>query len=123
MRGLDKAIQLAIQSKSEIIALFVIKTNPTEIGIIKSMIKKTMMKKSKDFMKIARKKCSKHKIPFLDVIEFGDEGPKIVDYATKNKCSIIVMASRGLGSIKEAFLGSTSNYVLHKSKIPVLIVK
>jgi len=28
-----------------------------------------------------------------------------------------------LSFIKETFLGSTSNYVLHKSKIPVLIVK
>jgi nucleotide-binding universal stress UspA family protein len=33
------------------------------------------------------------------------------------------MGARGLGAIKEAFLGSVSNYVLHKSKVPVLIVK
>ncbi|RZW39260.1 MAG: universal stress protein, partial [Flavobacteriaceae bacterium] len=24
---------------------------------------------------------------------------------------------------KEAFLGSTSNYVMHKTKVPVLVVK
>jgi nucleotide-binding universal stress UspA family protein len=28
-----------------------------------------------------------------------------------------------MGAAKEIFLGSTSNYVLHKSKKPVLIVK
>jgi len=36
---------------------------------------------------------------------------------------MIVMGSRGMGSAKGVFLGSTSNHVLHKSKIPVLIVK
>ncbi|HUU48347.1 MAG TPA: universal stress protein, partial [Nitrosopumilaceae archaeon] len=33
------------------------------------------------------------------------------------------IGSRGMGSAKEIFLGSTSNYVLHKSKRPVMIVK
>jgi len=36
---------------------------------------------------------------------------------------LIVIGSRGMGSAKEIFLGSVSNYVLHKSKKPVLIVK
>jgi nucleotide-binding universal stress UspA family protein len=34
-----------------------------------------------------------------------------------------VIGSRGMGAVKEIFLGSVSNYVLHKSKKPVLIVK
>jgi nucleotide-binding universal stress UspA family protein len=41
----------------------------------------------------------------------------------KQNFDLIVIGSRGLGSAKEFFLGSTSNYVLHKSKKPVLIVK
>ena len=41
----------------------------------------------------------------------------------KYNFDMIVMGSRGIGSAKEVFLGSTSNHVLHKSKIPVLIVK
>ncbi|MDE1842625.1 MAG: universal stress protein, partial [Thaumarchaeota archaeon] len=35
----------------------------------------------------------------------------------------IVMSSRGMSPVKELFLGSVSNAVVHKSKIPVLIVK
>ncbi len=57
------------------------------------------------------------------MIEYSDEGEKIVSFAAKNKCDLIVMDSRGLGSIREAFLGSTLNHVLHTSKIPVMIVK
>ncbi|MCI4433735.1 MAG: universal stress protein, partial [Nitrosopumilus sp.] len=54
---------------------------------------------------------------------YGHEGPKIINYANNKSFDIIVLGSRGMGSIKEIFFGSTSNYVLHKSKIPVLIVK
>jgi nucleotide-binding universal stress UspA family protein len=53
----------------------------------------------------------------------GNSGKKIIDFVEKYNFDMIVMGSRGMGSAKEAFLGSTSNHVLNKSKIPVLIVK
>ena len=53
----------------------------------------------------------------------GNSGKKIVDFTEKYNFDMIVMGSRGMGSAKEAFLGSTSNHVLNKSKIPVMIVK
>ncbi|MEE8181023.1 MAG: universal stress protein, partial [Nitrosopumilaceae archaeon] len=43
--------------------------------------------------------------------------------AQKNDYGLIVIGSRGMGSVKEIFFGSTSHYVLHKSKIPVLVIK
>ena len=55
--------------------------------------------------------------------EFGHEGQTIVSFAEKNKYDIIVIGSRGMGIIKETFLGSTSHYVVHTTKLPVLVVK
>ena len=123
IRALDKAIFLAKKSETEIIGLHIIQTSPSEIKIIKTILKNALNKNYKNFMKIAKKKCLRNKIPFIDVMEYGKEGEKIVSFAAENKCDLIVMGSRGLGSIREAFLGSTSNYVLHTSKIPVTIVK
>jgi nucleotide-binding universal stress UspA family protein len=34
-----------------------------------------------------------------------------------------VIGARGLGSGKELLLGSVSSYVIHKSKIPVLLIR
>ena len=53
----------------------------------------------------------------------GNSGKRIVNFAEKYNFDMIVMGSRGMGSAKGVFLGSTSNHVLHKSKIPVLVVK
>ena len=53
----------------------------------------------------------------------GNIGKKILNFIKKYNFDMIVMGSRGMGSAKGVFLGSTSNHVLHKSKIPVLIVK
>jgi len=36
---------------------------------------------------------------------------------------IIVIGSRGQSGLKEIFLGSVANAVVHKSKIPVLVIK
>ncbi len=122
-RGLTKAIQFAKQNDADLIGLYVIKTNTTELQSIASLITRSLKKKYKEFMRMAKRKCSQNKIRFLDVIAYGDEGPKIVDYAKKQKCDMIIMGSRGMGSIREMFLGSTAHYVLDKSKIPVMIVK
>lgn len=48
---------------------------------------------------------------------------EILNFSQKNKYDIIIIGSRGLGSIKEVFLGSTSHAVVQKSKIPVMIIK
>lgn len=53
----------------------------------------------------------------------GDPDHIIVAYTKQTKPSMIVIGSRGLGGAKELFLGSVSNYVVHKSTFPVLIIK
>lgn len=122
-RGLDKAISLAKQSESFITGIFVIPNLPSELDAFKAIVNRSIHKQYENFTKKAREKCSKNEIDFIDIIEFGKEGPMIVSYAKKNNFDLIVMGSRGLGSISEFFLGSTSNYVLRASKIPVMIVK
>jgi nucleotide-binding universal stress UspA family protein len=41
----------------------------------------------------------------------------------QNKFDLVVIGSRGMGGIKEAFLGSVSNAIVHKSHVSVLVVK
>ena len=53
----------------------------------------------------------------------GDIVTMILDCAKKGNYDLIVMGSRGLGTIKRFLLGSVSNSVVNQAEIPVLIVK
>lgn len=123
LRELTKAITLAEQIDASITGIVVIQEFPTEMGVVKTFVGKAISKKSKKFMSLAKAKCKKNNVEFFDAIEYGEEGPKIVTFAEKNNFEMIVIGSRGIGIIKEAFLGSTSSYVVHSTKILVLVIK
>lgn len=125
MRGLVKAIEIAKEDNAKVICLNVIEV-PTSYFLTKpkTKIKNEMLKSSKKILDDAKTKCQKAGIDCKSkVIPGGDPGFDIIKFAKKQKASMIVVGSRGLNPLKEMFLGSVSNYVLHKSKIPVLIVK
>jgi nucleotide-binding universal stress UspA family protein len=123
MRGLDEAIYLARQCHATITGLYVIPLAKPMTDSQISYLEKYLLNNASKFMSKAKIRAAQNGILFDDDIIYGDEGPKIINYANNKLYDLIVIGSRGMGSIKETFLGSTSNYVLHKSKIPVLIVK
>ena len=123
MRGLDEAIYLARQCHATITGLYVIPLSKPQTNSQISYIEKHLLQNAAKFMSNAKKHSAQNGISFIDKIDYGNEGPKIISYANSKKFDIIVIGSRGMNAIKETFLGSTSNYVLHKSKLPVLIVK
>ena len=53
----------------------------------------------------------------------GRPAEKIIEVAKEGSFDLIVMGSRGLGGIKEFFLGSVSDRVADEASCPVLIVK
>ena len=73
-----------------------------------------------------KKKAEKSKVKFEGIVIGGhSSGTDLTTFANnpKNKIDQIVIGSRGMGFPKEIFFGSTSNFVLHKAKAPVTIVK
>ena len=122
-RGLDVAIHMARECHATITGLYV-------AGIVKpkandpiTPLEKILLDNASKIMKKAKLRAAKNGILFFDRVSYGDENKRIVDIAEKKDFDLIVIGSRGRSSAKEVFLGSTSNYVLHKSKKPVLIVK
>ena len=123
LRGLNEAIYLARQCNAIIIGLNVIEV-PPGIVLNKKKLESGSLKTVQMMMDAAKTKAGRHGVQFnYKIIKGADPGYDIVQYSKKHKNDLIVIGARGLGSIKETFLGSVSNYVLHKSKIPVLIVK
>lgn len=125
IRGLDMAIHIARQSHGTIVALS-IKSVPGIYAIhplgFLDFSSMTEVKKTLDDAKI---RAAKKGIQLTGKAITGDPGYDIAKFANnkKNGIDLVVIGARGRGSAKELFLGSVSNYVLHKSKKPILIVK
>ena len=122
-RGLDVAIEMARESHGTITGLYVAGITKPRTNDPISPIEKILLENAQKIMKKAKLKAAQKGILFFDRVSYGDEQKRIVDIAEKKDFDLIVIGARGRSSAKEIFLGSTSNYVLHKSKKPVLIVK
>jgi nucleotide-binding universal stress UspA family protein len=121
-RGLDMAIYLARQCDTKLVGIYVISNIPKKYYDLNYPEKPLLISADK-IMESAKKRCAQNGILFEKKIDFGDPGPKITKFAQSLNFDIMVIGTRGMSSIKEKFLGSVSNHVLHKSPIPVFIIK
>ena len=122
-RGLDKAIEISTASNAEITGFYVFHL-PLLAGIkYTKKMKDEAQEKAVKAIGPAMKRCNLAGASFKYKTGGGHTGQEIVNFAEKGKYDMIVIGARGMGGAKEAFLGSTSNYVMHQTKIPVLIVK
>jgi len=124
IRGLEMAINIAKQCGASITVAFSIYAPPhSEFKGIGS-VEKSFNKQLKKIIEDAKSLTTKNGVVFKERIMRGDVGYNIVKFAQgRKKFDMIVIGSRGRSSTKEMFFGSVSNYVVHASKIPVLIVK
>lgn len=61
--------------------------------------------------------------PYHEAIEVGPVAQTIATFAKNKGCDMIVMGTRGLGSVGSLVLGSVTTKVLHLTDIPVTLVK
>ncbi|NMB13718.1 MAG: universal stress protein [Gallicola sp.] len=57
------------------------------------------------------------------MVDVGDVSARIVEQALREEADCIIMGSRGYGSMKSVFLGSSSKYVSQHARCSVFIVK
>jgi nucleotide-binding universal stress UspA family protein len=56
-------------------------------------------------------------------VRIGNPAETIIDLAREFHCDLIVIGTRGMGTIKNLLLGSVASKVLHLTEIPLLLVK
>jgi len=127
LRGLDTAILFAKQSDAMILGVHS-DTSFSAFSAVRAPIlpKEKWKNEAKKLMYVAKKKVEKNKIKFEGIVIGGHtSGIDLTTFANNpgNKIDQIVIGSRGMGFPKELFFGSTSNFILHKAKAPVTIIK
>ncbi|XP_065678119.1 uncharacterized protein LOC124818249 [Hydra vulgaris] len=68
--------------------------------------------------------CEKHKIKYKCIIvdDCHGTGYEICNSVKKCMGNIVILGQRGIGKFSRFLLGSTSDYVLHHSLIPVVVI-
>ena len=123
LRGLDEAIYLARQCQATITGLYIIPIYPRNLADAIMPFQIHLNKEAKKFMDSAKKRSAQKGIDFKSKVIFGSPTVEIEELSKKGKFDIIVIGTRGQSGLKEVFLGSVANAIVHKSKIPVLVVK
>jgi nucleotide-binding universal stress UspA family protein len=72
---------------------------------------------------LEKARLSKPSVAISSKILEGKPAEKIVEAAKEGGFDLIVMGSRGLGAVKEFFLGSVTGRVANTATCPVVIVK
>jgi len=126
-RALKMAILLAEKLEAKITAIYSVSVFPSietqVIDPIKCQIEER--KYAHEVLEKAESLSKENNVPLSKVVDYGTPGYVITKFIKNknNKIDIVVIGSRGRSAVKEVFLGSVSNYVLHKSPVPVMIVK
>lgn len=126
-RALRTAIVLARKLESKITAMYTVSIFPSIETQIVDPIKCQVeeRKYAEQVLSKAESLSKENSVQFTKTIGYGTPGYTIVKFIKNknNKIDIVVIGSRGRSAVKEVFLGSVSNYVLHKSPVPVMVVK
>jgi nucleotide-binding universal stress UspA family protein len=116
VKALDYALELAEKMGSKITLL-----NVQERRLYESS-PKTAEELGDKILSKALDAVGQKKIKVDKKLEFGVISDSIVEVAEKGNYDLIVLGSRGLGTVKRFLLGSISDDVSHKAKCSVLIV-
>ncbi|WCN38871.1 universal stress protein [Aneurinibacillus uraniidurans] len=133
VKALEAAIALSAEQKAELAVLHVgreVFVSPYIVGEMAYLTKdfdenvnEAIRKESQKLLEEAKEKAMARDIAIQAVYVTGDPAHEIVKYAEENQVGLVVIGSRGLGSLKEMMLGSVSHKVSQLASCPVLIVK
>jgi nucleotide-binding universal stress UspA family protein len=120
--ALDNAICIANLSGAQVTGIHIL-PKIVIAGTRTSSIEHQIAAEGKSILKSGKEKSNKSNVAYESELISGEPGPSITKYAKSGKFDLIVMSSTGTGSVKDGFFGSISNYVMHSSEIPIMIIR
>ena len=86
-------------------------------------IKRFQQEEGENALRSARAALDGSGITYAAHVAVGDESQSIARYAAEHGCDLVVMGTRGMGTIANMLVGSVSARVIHLSPVPVVLVK
>jgi nucleotide-binding universal stress UspA family protein len=112
-----------VQDSSHLDVIFVLPAlEPAEPGVIWNAIDNTSRKRHAESALQAWLNAPDLQAANL-VIQFGDPGRKVAEYAETHKADLIVLPSHGRTGLPRLLLGSVAEKVVRLAHCPVLVLK
>ncbi len=126
-KTIAETIKLAGSREAEVTVLTVMDEPPNLSYIVPSdtikKIKENYKENAQQILARTEKAFKEKGIEVKTVLANGHAAEEICKLANGGEFDMVVLGSRGLGGLKEVFLGSVSNKVAHCAKPHVLIIK
>mgnify|MGYP005846747863 CR=1 FL=1 len=123
-RAASHALYLARALVSKVLALYVVDTHRTQaLGVHYHEAVQELRETGKAALDEVLQQARELKVNAEAIAEEGAPGQQICKVAADNKVDLVVVGARGRSALEEMLLGSVSNYVLHHSGRPVLVVQ
>ena len=121
-QALDRALTLAGFTHGHVTCIHVI-PHVIDGGPRTKSFDKQLQEDGKILLKKAEKRAGNKNVKFATKLLRGSPGHVTLHTARTGKFDHIVMSTTGSGSASKDMIGSVSNHVLQKSKIPVYLIK
>jgi nucleotide-binding universal stress UspA family protein len=122
-KALERACEFVETFDSKLILTYVVeKSIPINLLDRKEYLG-ILQKFGTNILQNAKHELSKKNIPVRTFLKEGNIANEIEKIAKKEKCDLIIVGNKGLGSVTRLLLGSVSNKISQSSSCSVLIVK
>jgi nucleotide-binding universal stress UspA family protein len=126
-----EAINLAKTNNAEITLLHVMerkKEDELVDRILSKILPESLWLSTKEYysslLQAKIEVATKQKIKINQVVfNNGNPAKRIIQYTKKHKFDLLVIGAHGKYSLRDTFIGTTAEYLVEKTKCPVLIIK
>ena len=126
-RVIDYLIQLASRAKGTEITLINVR-EPVDAPQVHrfwndQQIREFQQQEGDLLLDAARKRLDSAGVRYSAEVIIGEIAPAIATQASAKGCDMIVMGTRGMGTIANLLMGSVATKVVHLATVPVTLVK
>ena len=129
-KALDKALELADLCEGATVTVLTVYRHHSMLEASLSMVRPDdpgnlddiMRQHAREVAEYAKEKATESGHKVRAFVKSGHTARTIIKFATENEKDLIVIGSRGMGSVEGYLLGSVSHKVTGLSPMPVLVV-
>ena len=123
LKAMKYALEIASNFNGELYIVYVVENTSTLNILDKKQTLKMLRSYGNKILEREEKILKNNGTKVSSKLLEGDVSEQIIKFSNKQKADLIVVGSKGFGKAARFFLGSVSNNIIHKTKIPVLVTR